>query len=96
MVLRNGDRIRCIRGSYLHRTGVWIENRGMLSCSVRLDGDDDAVTIRRTSVQALPNPSGETEQQQRRRVLQNLNARLAVVTKELNGIQEQILALSLG
>ena len=79
----------------MDRTGVWLENRGLFSCSVRLDGDAGAVTIRRTSVEALPMANQETPQQRRRRQLQNLNARLADVTAELNGIQEQIRALSL-
>ena len=51
MALKNGDRIRVVRGTNKGKRGVFLYYSGVVSCYVILDGKEEKQMLRRGSVE---------------------------------------------
>ena len=98
MVHRVGDRVEMLFGKYAGQSGIFMGNRGEVSCAVRLDGSNRDVTIRLTSIKPLVKDNENTtaeDHQNLKDELRSLNLRMSDALWELAEVQDRIQFLSL-
>ena len=99
MVHRVGDTVQMLFGKYAGQSGIFLGNRGEVSCGVILDGSNRDVTIRLTSIKPLVKKDNENttaeDHQNLKDELRSLNLRMSDALRELAEVQDRIQFLSL-